>query len=128
MPEVFAFSPSFFNIRLRLGISTYDCPLHPNWMNFSAKHTFVSPCHLLKFWDKKPKATTKLTLTSHQRVLSTLLFGAGWGWISSILPTVARGMRVVTLLSCFPSKWYFKDHCFCCHDSAVKRYLFLRQT
>ena len=30
------------------------------------KIPFVGPCYLAKFWGKKPRATTKVTLTSHQ--------------------------------------------------------------
>ena len=46
--------------------TTYDCPHHSNCIHFLAKRWFVGPCHLPKFWGKKPKATTKVTPVSHQ--------------------------------------------------------------
>ena len=49
--------------------TTYDCPSPHHWsyIHFWAKPPFASPHHFPKIWDKKPKATTKVILTSHQK-------------------------------------------------------------
>ena len=41
------------------------------------KEQFVGPCHLPKFWGKKPKATTKMTLASHQLKFQMRLVKSG---------------------------------------------------
>ena len=43
----------------------YHCQHHWSCIPFWAKWQFIGPCHLQKFWGKKPKATTKVPLTSH---------------------------------------------------------------
>ena len=51
----------------------FECPLHLrvspplNLHSQNDKVPLVRPNHLPKFWGKKPKATTKVTLTSHQK-------------------------------------------------------------
>ena len=37
------------------------CLHHWNCIRFWAKWRIIGPCHLPKYWDKKPKATTKVT-------------------------------------------------------------------
>ena len=54
-------SNNFFCVR-------FECPHHLmvslplNLHSQKGKVPFVSPCYLPKFWGKKPKATTKMTL------------------------------------------------------------------
>ena len=55
-------------------ITAYDCPqfkLH----SFSSKMMNCKSLPPPKFWGKKPKATTKVTLTRHQKVSYSALFG-----------------------------------------------------
>ena len=57
------------NVNSKLGLSvstTFDCPYFSNCIHTRAKVSFVGPHYLPKFWGKKPKATTKMALTSHQ--------------------------------------------------------------
>ena len=58
------------------GPTTYDCSHHSSCIHCQAKPSFVGPCHLPRCWGKKPKTTTKVTLTSHQstQVMSSKFF------------------------------------------------------
>ena len=44
----------------------FECPHHSSCIHFQANVSSIGPCHLPNFWIKKPKATTKAALTSHQ--------------------------------------------------------------
>ena len=60
---------NFFTTQQGLSvIITYDCSHHSSCIYIQAKRLFIGPCHLPKFWAKKPKVTTKVTLTSHQNI------------------------------------------------------------
>ena len=60
VPEVFASSlPE--SLKSFEYLITCDCPHHSSCFHFRAKVSFISPRHLPKFWDKKSKATTKVT-------------------------------------------------------------------
>ena len=43
------------------------CPHHSSCIHPWAKQWFIGPHYLPKFWGKNPKATTKVTLMSHQQ-------------------------------------------------------------
>ena len=53
----------FFSPGVDPRLSTPLCCIH-----FRAKRLFIGRCHLPKLWDKKPKATTKVTLARHQNI------------------------------------------------------------
>ena len=56
--------------------TTYDCSHHSSCIHCQAKPSYVGPCHFPRCWGKKPKTTTKVTLTSHQstHVMSSKFF------------------------------------------------------
>ena len=67
LPPESAKSLNIFNCKYGFSVATsYDCPHHSSCIHFWAKPSFVCPHKLSKFWGKKSKSTTKVTLTSHQ--------------------------------------------------------------
>ena len=57
----------FLNSKLGLSVpTTIDCPQYSSCIHTTANAPFIGLHHLPEIWGKKPKATTKVTLTSHQ--------------------------------------------------------------
>ena len=47
--------------------TTFACPHYSSCIQNRAKVSLTGSCHLPKCWGKKPEATTKVTLTNHQK-------------------------------------------------------------
>ena len=56
----------------------------------SSKGLFVGPHHLPKFWGKIPKATTKVTLRSHQLILHVIIASYFLTFIKSLVLSICR--------------------------------------
>ena len=66
---------------------------------YNDKVPFIGPHHLSKFWNKKPKATTKVAHTSHQ--ICTVFVGLSSGFVALSKTAVPKALR----FSCVPTRW-----------------------